>query len=368
MIEDKKDYVVKSLSTFFKYIETKGLRDYIFRGEAEEYNDRIASWFRLNRNVNYDAISMQNEFKSKTIMNLSSHELNHFSAFCQHHGIPTNLLDFSYSPLVSLFFASQQSKSKSGYIHLIKKDRIINISDLITNNENFMLSDIYGNEKLYKSMVSKLDMYFRKNDSKITELLSELIENFSLWNYSFMSAAFVQHKHVQRFRSEGVVKSEVNFDLLQLQNQLDNGVAEEIYSSLNLLSQNVYENDDNIAKGSKFKNAAELYMLLLRQYFVNLVFEKNRGVVFKCGLVFVYTPPEIFSRLKSQQGLLVYQLYSYSSVDSQIIFRQNIETDVVIKIQDKNKINQQLDLLGINGSTIYNDFDNIAKYIKEKYK
>lgn len=46
---------------------------------------------------------------------------------------------------------------------------------------------------------------------------------------------------------------------------------------------------------------------------------------------------------------------------------QTIVPDYVVKVKNQNEILMDLDLLGINLKFIYTDYDNIAKYIVNKY-
>lgn len=52
-------------------------------------------------------LHMKNEFKRETYYKITADQRHDFLAFAQHHGIPTNLLDFTTSPLIALFFRLQ---------------------------------------------------------------------------------------------------------------------------------------------------------------------------------------------------------------------------------------------------------------------
>ena len=41
---------------------------------------------------------------------------------------------------------------------------------------------------------------------------------------------------------------------------------------------------------------------------------------------------------------------------------------MIIVVENKDKILEELDLMGINEKFIYGDFDSIARYIKNKYQ
>lgn len=94
---------------------------------------------------------------------------------------------------------------------------------------------------------------------------------------------------------------------------------------------------------------------------------------FELPFYFSYSPPNILPRIVNQSSLFIYQLYHDDSLADTYIDKfenritQRISPDFTIKINNKEKILESLDNMGINLKFIYNDFDNIAKYIKNKF-
>lgn len=93
----------------------------------------------------------------------------------------------------------------------------------------------------------------------------------------------------------------------------------------------------------------------------------------------VYKPSIKFDRWKNQEGLFIYQLSTEKTLPSskqsstlnineikQVV--QKIDYQYEIVISNKKQILHELDNIGINKKFIYPDSDNIAQYIKEKYK
>ena len=93
---------------------------------------------------------------------------------------------------------------------------------------------------------------------------------------------------------------------------------------------------------------------------------------FDLPFYFIYSPPNVLSRIENQSSLFIYQLFYDDFIADPYINEiknratQKILPDFTIKINNKEKILRSLDSLGINLKFIYNDYDNIAKYIKTK--
>jgi hypothetical protein len=84
--------------------------------------------------------------------------------------------------------------------------------------------------------------------------------------------------------------------------------------------------------------------------------------------VMIYRPKITFDRARLQQGYFIYTPYmaaSGSYRDTEVKMN-NISPIQIVEINNPVQILSELENIGINKGTIFGDYDNIAKHIKEK--
>lgn len=96
-------------------------------------------------------------------------------AFCQHHGIPTNLVDVSYSPLVALFFACDgKSERKFTLSEFIGNKSIDDFEKDVSCQSTFIHNLINQVKKPFYSSYAQIYMLNKERLINITDLIVEL--------------------------------------------------------------------------------------------------------------------------------------------------------------------------------------------------
>jgi len=106
---------ISSLEDYIKIItEQYTCGHHVFRGVTDNVEHKLIP--TVGRNPNYDLdteIEIFEQFKRRARLTISLHPNNDWEwlAVAQHHGLPTRLLDWTTSPLVALYFATQPKVS-----------------------------------------------------------------------------------------------------------------------------------------------------------------------------------------------------------------------------------------------------------------
>ena len=102
---------INNLEDFIGHVSTNfTCGHHVYRGVTDSVNHKLIP--SIGRKSNYDfdnELELFSQFKRRAHSTVTSNPTNDWDwlAIAQHHGLPTRLLDWTTSPLVALFFATQ---------------------------------------------------------------------------------------------------------------------------------------------------------------------------------------------------------------------------------------------------------------------
>lgn len=361
-------FEINTLHDYIILIKENKLNNYFFRGENMKYPAITSSLLRkdekvlLKQNIYKFYESIVNDYYNEIATYINEFDRSNFLAFSQHHGLSTNLIDLTMSPLIALYFACTKNISNKlndkGYVYLIKKEKTIDISRLI--NEFFIPPT--GNYNLIEM--------FRCNSPQIVKELITCFNNY-FWINGFEPYLPNLIKQCSDLANTSVGQIQIFFD--NYKKSIQNP---DILDDSNIFYKLLFENSSIGLKLGDCSNNTGIFLNLLYEFFDTLTsisFFSNEtiNIRFPDMPYFIYRTPYKFDRIRSQEGLFLYQLYhtyatEYEDEPNKII-KQDITPDLTIVINHQKEILDELDFIGVNLKSIYGDYDNIATYINRKH-
>lgn len=377
---------VNTLNEYITCIEKNRLNGFISRGENKQHDCITASAFRYQVPVDFQDMIM--DFYNTIGNNITNMQRDNFIAFSQHHGIPTNLIDFSTSPLVSLFFACYEPNGNyedSGYVYFIDNKKLIDINEMMqfsTYPNNLLKNILEFNSTIYPIIV-KLYTYAHTHLHEIEKIIidwSNKLANDPVTKKKFRRLFPIINKFIESSNRNGIdmydALSEYSSIILQAlvaandnEYLTDFFLCDKYIEDYRILTRGI-----NSDMQYRYCSDILLVLILIRTVIGELYdfsFSKKLKSI-DLPFYFTYTPPNILPRIANQSSLFIYQLHYDDSLADPYIDKiedrliQTILPDFVIKVNNKNEMIKALDTMGINLKFIYNDYDNIAKYIKTK--
>ncbi|MDO5328803.1 MAG: FRG domain-containing protein [Coriobacteriia bacterium] len=369
--------IVESLSDYIRKIEKYDLYECIYRGEKSEHKSSgiLSTILRDNKMFSYKNILSDFYFEMEpTLKPLSK---IHFIAYARHHSIPTNLIDFSFSPLIALYFACNDNVNSNGQVHFIKNYRLVPINDLIIDNElgwtgmpNLINCDVDLINNLSSKISSinfslELQNFLYESLIKILCELQKCAKAAKEYNaYNKLDEIIHKLKVVTSSKN-----GEQNYHIFKkLYNFLTSPQSLFTPYTKNKLDEHnpIIDNTKQILINNDFLFGNGLSKCILITYsrianYYRLPYKKS-PINVNFPFIFTYTTPCIHERIRNQQGTFVFQMYDV------LLSYQHIKPDqtFIINKEHKERIKTELEHLGFNDKFIYCDNDHIAQYIIEK--
>ena len=354
------DVTISSLGEYFEIIKKYNLQKQYFRGENQKYSSISSSIIRgfIPTKESYGLIDIYSDLLSAYYQEvgyeLDTMQSENFLAFAQHHGLKTNLIDFTTAPLVALYFACDRKKYDvpNGYVYLLSEEDTVDASEFLRNYS------IKGN--CCYNVFSKLAI----KDEEIVTQFRYLLE-----------------KHV------GLLSGKNPFDLVRDMVKLIS-MYSNFEKSNSYLKARVLLSEKGINGISEIPELVQKYIpgfdilggmgvmeftALLLMFFDDLYSYYPEGlqnnIPFPKIPYLMYKTPLKFDRIRNQNGIFLYQAFlDYNTNLDEMggLMIQKVMPSFIIQVNNQKNIMDELDLVGINRKFIYGDFDSTAEYINMK--
>lgn len=378
------DIVIDSVSKYLDELKRKNTSNAFFRGESKKYDSITSSYFRKGT-IDHSQTTFKEfieSYRYEVSSQLSDFERDNFLAYAQHHGFPTNLIDITSNPLVALYFSCINNIDETGYVYIFKGDRLINfphelkdyelksIYEVLINNDNIQEMFFHVIYKYYIENFDDFMYYYSENISTYLEFVKGNIKEDS--NSKNLN------KQEEALKWLNSVKDK--YDILEYYESFfekfyKNSGVDNIELGLNIIKIigkliGYKTNDEPFTKNTV------LIILSFLSTFIFMIKVKKINAYDNPMPKFpemLYSPELNFDRMNFQSGKFIYQnvIYPYPyflNKEEWTPIQEEIKYDYKFKIENKKQILKELDLLNINNMTLFHDPDNIASYIKNKYK
>lgn len=391
-VEAMEEIEINSLTKFVS--EIIKYKNFFFRGEPQDYlakkgkpRNRASGfrWMEDNNKLFIEMKNLRNDYYQEIGYSLSKKDEDNFIAYCQHHGLPTELIDITENPLVALYFACEKDVDQEGMVYLFNKDRFneIPIEKSIVgkkiSEQSFNIFDFISVKSQYNE---GSDLTFLNKE--IDPLIKYEFTNVTNDGYDFKSYSHLKYLITEEVIKQYKIAFNNNPDFFNIPGSNYYGRDS---TTGNLVipyfdeKQDIIEmlKDESKALGiitpisvGDIKSVEVLNEIenryswdlgeIIWDLFAEMIYNQEIwGITVDLSIFpyFILRPSVKFDRMVNQQGIFIVQQFFMER-------HQELIPDFVFKISNKKEILQELDRIGISKKFIYPDHDNIAQYIKDK--
>lgn len=364
-------FTVNCLTDYINLIKEENLSEYYFRGESNKYDCITSSLIRcFNSGSILQSITSVGRKLIEDYYREIGNEINEvakkdFLAFSQHHGIKTNLIDFTTAPLVALYFACKSEVCNGGFVYALKKESTVDATSMLlpycsSDKAGFNYYSQFEIENSLNTHKSMIENYLHNNCYCCSPqvLLDQFIEKMQLIPTIYCREYIESYRSIRDWKDQKELikkyKEELSIDFIK---------------------------NENISP--IFDRYSQLYCILLLLYKKDLIAQQmyppfsefKKVSIFPPEPYLIYKAPIAFDRIKMQYGVFIYQgifdfmcevLPNREGKHCYGCAVQPINPDIEIKIENQEGIAKDLDLIGINEKTLFGDYDTIASYVNRK--